>query len=292
MKQTYQTSLLLIVLIISGWSVALGQNKQRYTHHSPVAHHQVALEVLQASKNWIDAFNQGKATQCGRAYHHKNATMRAMPFGVKQGRVSITAFWSSLIAQGATQLEYTQVAIEVVNKNTALLSADWRMNIGEGKIYQEKWSKENGQWVLVYDDFEVLKKYPAPIVYEANAVASHEALEAVIQTSMQWVQSFNQQKAAACANLYAQNATLNGVPFTSVHRQAAILSFWAKLVKDGARNLTYHQLKAEAVTPGVIKLAAHWSMNIGEGKIYQEKWVKEQGKWRLGYDEFEVLKQY
>ncbi|WP_299456699.1 hypothetical protein [uncultured Microscilla sp.] len=292
MKQTSQTSLLVIALIITGWSVALGQNKQRYTHHSPVAHHQVALEVLQASKSWINAFNQGKAAQCGQAYHHKNATMRAMPFGVKQGQASITAFWSSLIAQGASQLEYTQVTIEVVNKNTALLSANWRMNIGEGKIYQEKWVKEQGVWYLMYDDFEVLKKYPKPINYPLHSVASHQALEGVIQTSMQWVKSFNQQKATTCANMYAQSATLNGAPFASVHHQAAIQSFWAKLVKDGARNLIYHQLKAEAVTPGVIKLAAHWSMNIGEGKIYQEKWVKAQGKWRLGYDEFEVLKQY
>jgi hypothetical protein len=56
--------------------------------------------------------------------------------------------------------------------------------------------------------------------------------------------------------------------------------------------LVYHQLKAVATTPNLVQLAAHWSMNIGEGEIYQEKWIKEGNQWKLEYDEFEVLQKY
>lgn len=291
MKQIRQTSLLFITLIAMSIGNTFAQNKQSYTQHAPTAHHQVALEVLEASQRWIQAFNQGNAQVCGSAYQGKSAVMRAKPFGVKQGSVAITAFWASLVKQGAAQLEYTQVAIQVVNKHTVLLSANWRMNIGEGKIYQEKWIKEKGKWYLAYDDFEVLKKYAQPAKYTPS-LASHHTLTTAIKASMQWVASFNQQNAMDCAKAYLPNATMNATPFASVHTQAAVQQFWAKLIKDGARNLVYHQLKVVATTSNLVQLSAHWSMNIGEGKIYQEKWVKEGNQWKLGYDEFEVLQKY
>lgn len=284
------TFVYLVLFAISG-TMATAQPKQSYSKHSSTAHHQVALEVLQASKKWINAFNKGKADKCVRGYK-KNAVMRAMPFGVKKGTKAINDFWTPFIASGARNLEYTNVSIEVINKNTALLAANWRMNVGEGKIYQEKWIKENGRWLLAYDDFEVLKKYPAPVNYQAKPTASHVVLEKVLKASIHWINGFNNQNAVICGKGYITDATMNATPFASLHTQAGIQGFWAKLIKDGARNLIYDNLTITATSPRIVKLSARWSMNIGEGKIYQEKWVKNQNVWSLGYDEFEVLRQY
>ena len=291
MKHINLRIFLYIAFTAISYTAVLAQSTQSYTGHSPTAHHQVAMEVLQASKNWINAFNKGKAAQCVAGYK-KDAVMRAMPFGVKKGTKAIKDFWAPFIASGARNLEYTNVSVEVVNKNTVLLAANWRMNVGEGKIYQEKWVKENGQWLLAYDDFEVTKKYPAPIVYQAQPTVSHRISEKVLKASIRWINGFNQQNAAVCGKGYTSNTSMNAVPFASLHAQAGIQGFWAKLIKDGARNLIYHNLKITVVNPHTVKLSARWSMNIGEGKIYQEKWVETKNSWALGYDEFEVLKQY
>ena len=37
---------------------------QAYQEHSPTKHHEVALEVLAASKAWIQAFNKANAEAC------------------------------------------------------------------------------------------------------------------------------------------------------------------------------------------------------------------------------------
>ncbi|GAA4273173.1 hypothetical protein U6A24_07840 [Aquimarina gracilis] len=100
-------------------------------------HHEVALEVLNASKNWIMNFNAGNAVACVKGYD-RNVLVRAMPFGIKKGSSEISGFWKPFISSGATNLIYTNVSIEVVNKTTAFLSADRSMNIGKGIIYQEK----------------------------------------------------------------------------------------------------------------------------------------------------------
>ena len=264
---------------------------QSYTTHSPTAHQEVALEVLKASKEWIQTFNQGNAAACVAGYK-KDAVLRAIPFGLKKGEKEITEFWTPFMASGASNLVYTNVAIEVVNEKTALLSANWSMNVGYGVIYQEKWEKEADKWLLSYDDFQVVEQYDKPRESIADPVASHVVLEEVLKTSIAWTNDFNAQKGAACADGYTSNATLNAVPFASVHSQEEIKGFWEKLISDGATNLTYHNLKIGAMSNQTVQLSSNWSMNIGEGKIYQEKWIKEKDKWLLNYDEFEVLKQY
>lgn len=267
------------------------ENPQSYTSHTPTAHQQVALEVLSASKQWINHFNNGNAQECANGYT-SISVMRALPFGVKYSQEEILSFWTSLIESGANNLVYTNVSVEVVDEQTALLSAQWSMNIGEGIIYQEKWIKENEKWLLSYDDFEVFLQYESPMKNEANPIASHERLEGVLSASISWTESFNSGDAASCGEGYVDNATMNAVPFASLHSKEDITSFWKKLVADGASNLTYHNLNISDVSPNSVLLSSNWSMNIGEGKIYQEKWVNTEGDWKLNYDEFQVLKQY
>ena len=267
------------------------QVQQRFIYHSSLAHHQVALDVLAASEAWIHAFNKGQAQVCVNGYQ-PNAVLRAKPFGVKKGKKGIGDFWIPFIKSGATNLVYSQISIEVINQKTALLSANWRMNVGEGRIYQEKWVKEGNRWLLAYDDFEVLKKYAKPVSYTLDPVASHKALIQVIEASASWIKGFNQQNARICGQGYAKNATMHAVPLAYIQRQPSIEKFWANLIKQGARNLIYHQPKFEAKTDNTVVLSAQWSMNIGEGRIYQEKWVKQANNWVLNYDEFELLKKY
>lgn len=265
--------------------------EQSYIQHDPTAHHQIALEVLNASKQWINAFNTGNSDYCVAAYL-EDAVMRATPFGLSTGTDKIGEFWKPFVASGATNLIYTNVAIEVVNATTALLSANWSMNVGEGIIYQEKWVKKGTDWKLAYDDFEVVQKYDTPKTKDLDPIASHKVLEEVIKASIQWTKGFNSQNSAICGNGYTANATMNAVPFASVHDQKSITEFWDNLIQQGAKNLIYHTPKFEAITSNRVKLSSQWSMNIGEGSIYQEKWIQKDGQWLLEYDEFEVLKKY
>jgi ketosteroid isomerase-like protein len=265
--------------------------QQSFQEHSPLEHHKVALEVLAASKDWINAFNLGNAQLCVDSYSD-NAVMHAMPFGVKMGTQEIMDFWEPFMASGANNLVYTNVRIEVVNETTAFLSANWSMNVGRGLIYQEKWEKIKNNWVLTYDDFEVLEQFETPKENQTSPIASHLVLEAVINASMVWINGFNTQKSSICGDGYAKDASMNAIPFANLHDKKAIHGFWKKLIADGARNLTYHNPIFQVLTPKRVQLSSSWSMNIGEGKIYQEKWIKENENWVLGYDEFQVLKQY
>lgn len=264
---------------------------QSYTQHSPTRHHEVALEVLNASKKWIEEFNKGNAAKCVAGYT-KNAVMSAMPFGIKKGRKEISEFWTPFMASGATNLVYTNVRIEVANATTAYISANWSMNVGSGVIYQEKWEKKEGIWLLAYDNFQVLEQFDTPRENKTNPVASHEVIEKAINASIEWTNGFNSGKGTVCAEGYSENATMNAIPFASINGKKGIQDFWVKLINDGASNLIYHNPTFTATTNNVVTLSSDWSMNIGEGKVYQEKWELVNNKWVLTYDEFEVVKQY
>ncbi|WP_196889476.1 YybH family protein [Aureivirga sp. CE67] len=264
---------------------------QSYQQHSPTKHHEIALEVLEASKKWIQSFNKGNAANCVQGYD-STAVMLAQPFGLKKGTKEISEFWTPFIESGASNLIYTNVSVEVPNETTAFLSANWSMNVGKGIIFQEKWKKINGKWLLTYDNFQVLEQFKTPKENTTNPVGSHLVLEEVIKASMQWTNGFNSGKSNICGEGYSKNAVMNAVPFASIVGQNGIEGFWAKLIKDGAKNLTYHNPIFTAATENSALLESRWSMNIGEGKIYQEKWERIDGKWVLTYDEFEVLKKY
>ncbi len=265
--------------------------QQSYQKHSPTKHHQTALQVLDASKKWIEEFNKGNAEACVKGYD-ANATMSAIPFGVKKGTKEISEFWTPFMASGATNLIYTNVSVEVVNETTVFLSANWSMNIGKGLIYQEKWEKKKGQWLLTYDNFQVLEQFQTPKENKTSPVASHIVLENIIKASITWTNGFNSGQGTVCGEGYSKNATMNAMPFASINGQEGIEGFWEKLIADGAKNLTYHNPTFKALTDKSGMLSSMWSMNIGEGKIYQEKWENIEGKWMLTYDEFQVLRHY
>ena len=265
--------------------------KQAFVEHSPTKHHEIALEVLSASKEWINQFNNGNIEACVNRYD-ENAVMSAMPFGVKKGKAEILEFWRPFINSGATNLVYTNVSIEVANASTVFLSADWSMNVGRGVIYQEKWEKKGGEWKYTYDNFKVVEQFETPKENVTNPVASHLVLEKVIKASIDWTKGFNSGKGNICGDGYSNNASMNAIPFASFHNKKDIGAFWSKLISDGANNLTYHNPIFIAKTDNSAILSSQWSMNIGEGKIYEEKWENIEGKWLLTYDEFEVLKQY
>lgn len=294
-----RTSIILIILAIGFTSckqevkneITKVTIKQSFIEHTPTAHHKIALEVLSASKAWIEDFNKGNTENCAKGYD-TNAVMSAMPFGVKTGRKEISEFWTPFIESGATNLIYTNVSIEIVNETTAFLSANWSMNVGRGIIYQEKWEKKEGQWLLTYDNFKVLEQYKTPKENTTNPIASHIVLEDIINASISWTKGFNSGKGNVCGNGYSENAFMNAIPFASINGKEGIQDFWEKLIKDGATNLTYHNPTFKAITNSSAFLSSQWSMNIGEGKIYQEKWEKINGQWLLSYDEFKVLKQY
>ena len=269
----------------------LQNSKQAYDHHTPVAHHTVALEVLEASKRWIHEFNRGNVSHCIDAYD-SSAVMRAMPFGLKKGIKEISDFWTPFVQSGATDLIYTNLSIQVIDEQTAVLSANWSMNVGEGIIYQEKWEKKENRWMLTYDDFEVLKKYSPSKKEMGIQLRDHQILKDVILSSIHWTNSFNSQDVDFCANSYVKHATMNAVPFASLHTRGEIREFWHRLIKDGATNLTYHNPTFKVITPTRVLVSASWSMNIGQGVIYQERWVQNKDTWMLVYDHFKVLKQY
>ncbi|MFC5047047.1 hypothetical protein ACFSTE_11350 [Aquimarina hainanensis] len=264
---------------------------QNYIEQPPLAHHQVALEVLTASKKWIEEFNKGKGEKCGKSYA-KNAYMRVIPVGGKNGNKNISQFWIDFIKSGASNLVYTDVNVAVIHEKQVLLSANWQMNVGRGVIYQEKWEKVNGTWVITYDDFEILEHFRAPKTIQTDPLASHKALEGVIKASMHWTTGFNTQNIQTCSDGYTKNATLNPSPFPEVIGKKGIQTFWTELIKGGAKNLIYHSPTFTSVAENRVVLSSNWSMNIGEGKIYQEKWILKDGKWLLDYDDFQVLKQY
>lgn len=267
------------------------KKEQSYMSHQPTTHHMVAMEVLDASANWIENFNKANSIACLQGYHTM-AVMNAIPFGIKRGHEEISGFWTPFIESGAGNLIYTNVKIQVADEKTAFLSANWSMNIGRGIIYQEKWEKKNNQWLLTYDNFQVLEQFAQAKENNTKPTASHMMLKDIIQASKQWIIAFNSAKGNICGDSYSDNAYMNAIPFASIEGKKKIKNFWTQLISDGAKHLIYHQPSFEITSDKTALLSADWSMNIGEGKIYQEKWEMIKHKWKLSYDEFQVTKQY
>ena len=259
--------------------------------HSATAHHEIALEVITASKNWIKNFNEGNIQTCMSTYD-PNATLSMTPFGIKCGVKDISKFWMPFVASGATNLVYTDVSVEVVDQNTAFLSASWSMNVGRGLIFQEKWERIENKWVLTYDNFDLLEQFEHPRENTIHPVASHLVLESIIKSSIVWINNFNAGEGDACGDGYSETAFMNATPFVKIGGKNEITSFWNKLIKDGAKELIYSNPTFRACTENTGVLSSNWRMNIGEGKIYKEKWNKMDDEWLITYDEFQVLKQH
>ena len=144
MKPTTVRNLIFLGLVfisLKGLSQNENQSIQSYQDHKPTTHHLVALEVIQASKDWINAFNKGDVETCLAGYDQK-ALMKVTPMGIQNGIEEISDFWISFVESGANNLVYTDVSLEVINETTVFLSAHWSMNVGSGIIFQEKWEKK------------------------------------------------------------------------------------------------------------------------------------------------------
>jgi ketosteroid isomerase-like protein len=119
----------------------------------------IESEVLTRSKKWVEDFNNRNIKGCVDAYTI-DAVVNARPMGTFKGIDQIEGFWRPFIETGAGELEYSNVVLAVENDNMVLLKADWKMNVGHGVIIQERWVKQpDGNWLLEYDDFEVLEQY-------------------------------------------------------------------------------------------------------------------------------------
>ncbi|MCL1125103.1 YybH family protein [Shewanella surugensis] len=120
---------------------------------------QAEAQVRAASLSWIQHFNEGDARYLANAYT-VDATMNARPMGEFVGREAIYQFWAPFIASGASDLVYKDTKFNVIDSHTVLVSSNWKMNVGEGIITEEKWAKQaDGVWRLAYDDFTVTKQY-------------------------------------------------------------------------------------------------------------------------------------
>ena len=120
--------------------------------------------------------------------------------------------------------------------------------------------------------------------------AERQAVRAeVSQVSRQWIANFNRGDAEACAAAYTDQAVMNAKPLGRYAGRPAILGFWKPFIESGAADLVYSNVRVQVLDPQTVRLAADWSMNVGQGVITNERWVKQpDGRWLLEEDDFEV----
>ena len=109
----------------------------------------------QASQRWKDSFNSGNAAGCAAEYE-STALMEAKPFGTFNGTAEIQGFWQKLIDDGFSNVEYVEpTKLEVVGKDSVVLTSNWKMNKAKGVITKELWVlQEDGSAKLKEDHFE------------------------------------------------------------------------------------------------------------------------------------------
>jgi ketosteroid isomerase-like protein len=108
----------------------------------------------QASEKWKAAFNSGDAAGCAACYE-EDAVMVAKPFGTYRWRAEIEAFWTNLIADGFSDVEYIEPDLRALDAETAHLASGWRMNKASGVITKEIWALQpDGSALLREDHFE------------------------------------------------------------------------------------------------------------------------------------------
>nr|WP_258239463.1 hypothetical protein [Arcobacter sp. LA11] len=60
-----------------------------------------------------------------------------------------------------------------------------------------------------------------------------------------------------------------------------------------AKHIEYSNTNIKVIDEKTVHLDSDWKMNIAEGIITLEEWVKqEEASWKIVQDEFEILKQY
>lgn len=110
-----------------------------------------------ASEEWKTAFNAGSAAGAAAVYE-PDAIMVVKPFGTFKGRAAIQGFWANIIAQGLTNVRYAGTKVEILDRQSGVLSADWQMNKAAGTITKELWVLQNDGRALLREDF--FEAYP------------------------------------------------------------------------------------------------------------------------------------
>lgn len=107
-----------------------------------------------------------------------------------------------------------------------------------------------------------------------------------------WIESFNKGDVEACINAYVDDAVMIVKNIGEFKGKEAIAEFWNETTK-AANHIEYSNTNIKLIDEKTVHLNSDWKMNIGEGIITLEEWVKqEDGSWKLTQDEFEILKQY
>lgn len=114
----------------------------------------------------------------------------------------------------------------------------------------------------------------------------------VLEASKNWIANFNNGNTTEVSNAYTEDAIMVAKPFGSFEGREAISEFWTPFIKSGASNLKYTNTRVKVLNPTKAIISSDWSMNVGEGIITNETWVKINGTWKLQHDHFEVKKQF
>jgi ketosteroid isomerase-like protein len=107
-----------------------------------------------------------------------------------------------------------------------------------------------------------------------------------------WIENFNKGNIQYCIDAYTHNAIIRIKNVGEFKGKKAISIFWNDLTKN-ANHIEYSNTSIKVINEKTIHLSSDWKMNIAEGIITLEEWVKqEDNSWKLVEDEFEILKQY
>lgn len=107
-----------------------------------------------------------------------------------------------------------------------------------------------------------------------------------------WVENFNKGNVQYCIDAYVDDAEMIIKEVGEFKGKEAISAFWNDLTKN-ANHIEYSNTNIKVIDEKTVHLDSDWKMNIGEGIITLEEWVKQDdGSWKLTQDEFQILKQY
>jgi ketosteroid isomerase-like protein len=107
-----------------------------------------------------------------------------------------------------------------------------------------------------------------------------------------WIKNFNQGNVQYCIDAYTQDAVLNIKNVGDFKGKEAIAKFWNDLTQN-ANHIEYLNTHIHVIDEKTVHLNSDWKMNIAEGIITLEEWVKQDdGSWKLVKDAFEITKQY
>lgn len=118
---------------------------------------------------------------------------------------------------------------------------------------------------------------------------SEQLIEATVEASQKWKNSFNAGSAEGCAAMYEMDAVMEAKPFGVFKGREAIQTFWADLIEKGFAEVDYIEPNMQIEDDTSVVLSSRWKMNNAHGVITRELWVRQgDGSMLLRDDRFEV----